>query len=282
MQRTPLIWFGGKSRLVKTIYRYMPPHKCFVDLFGGGASVTTGKPPSFSEVFNDIDSELINFLLQLRRDPVRLANELDSLPYARELYNNWKREEMPTDKFEAAIRWFYLNRSGVVCGNKYKSGWRHGGTVNPAKDYHTSVAMLQEFATRFRNVQIENRDFREIIRTYDSPDTLFYCDPPYIGNERRYKGGFTRDDHIALADRLESIQGRAIVSYYEDALVDHLYGGGWRRVEISTFTTSQVIRSGEREPRMELLLLSWDDPQLSLLDWPSEEMEFDSEGEIPE
>ena len=265
--RTPIIWFGGKSRLSETINNYMPPHRCFVDLFGGGASVTVGKPMSPVEVFNDIDSDLVNFLLQLRKSPKRMVEALDSLPYARELYEEWKWAEKPTDKFEAAVRWFYLNRSAVACGNNHKSGWRHGATVNPAKDYYTAVTMLQEFAYRFRSVQIENRDFREIIKTYDTPDTLFYCDPPYVGNERRYKGGFKEKDHVDLADMLEAIQGKAIVSYYDADLIEQLYGGGWRRVEVPTYTTSQVKRGGEREARTELLLMNWDDPQMSLFEW---------------
>jgi site-specific DNA-adenine methylase len=34
-----------------------------------------------------------------------------------------------------------------------------------------------------------------IIRVYDSSDTLFYIDPPYIGREKYYAGGFTDQDH---------------------------------------------------------------------------------------
>jgi site-specific DNA-adenine methylase len=39
-------YFGGKSRLVKTIINKIPEHACYVEVFAGGASVFFGKDPS--------------------------------------------------------------------------------------------------------------------------------------------------------------------------------------------------------------------------------------------
>lgn len=263
--RSPLIWFGGKGQLAKKIHQHFPNHKCFVDLMCGSLDVTVQKEPVGIEVVNDIDGDLVNFLLVLRDDPEKLAAAVERLPYSRELYEQWKWEEKPKDKFERAKRWFYLNRSAVAAGNNHRSGWRHGNTVNPAKDYHSAIDRLEKFAARLKHTMIENRDWREIIKTYDSPDTLFYVDPPYIGNERRYKGKWKKQDHIDLADALEGIQGKAIVSYYPCETIDLLYNG-WHRVEIATHTTSQVSKCQERPERTELLLMNWNDPQLTIFD----------------
>ncbi|WP_199616009.1 DNA adenine methylase [Paenibacillus alkalitolerans] len=40
----PIRWFGGKFLLCKHIIPLFPKHHCFVDVFGGGGSVTCAKP----------------------------------------------------------------------------------------------------------------------------------------------------------------------------------------------------------------------------------------------
>ncbi|GIM45940.1 hypothetical protein DNHGIG_14890 [Collibacillus ludicampi] len=171
--RSPLLWYGGKCKLAQIIINLIPQHRCYVEPFAGGAHVLTQKPPAEFEVYNDIDGEVVNFLLELRKDPDRMAAALETLPYSRALYERWKWEEWPAEPFERAVRWFYINRSAVAAGNNHRSGWRHGNTRNPAKDFHTSISLLKAFAERFKYVQIECRDFREVIQVYDSPYTVF-------------------------------------------------------------------------------------------------------------
>lgn len=65
--------------------------------------------------------------------------------------------------------------------------------------------MLPEIATRLMRVQIENRPAIQIINLYDSPNTLFYCDPPYIhetrGDTKAYGYEMTDSQHRDLAAR---------------------------------------------------------------------------------
>lgn len=253
--QTPLIWFGGKSKLADDIIRMMPAHKCYVEPFGGGAGVITAKPPVSYEVYNDIDGDVVNFLMVLRQNPHVLAGKCITLPYSRQLYNEWKWAEKPDDPLERAIRWFYLNRSAIASGNNHRSGWRHSSATNPARDYRTACERLVDFAERFATVQIECRDFREVIQCFDSPDTLFYCDPPYVGRENRYKGKFSERDHRDLAELLRGIKGQAIVSYYKHPLVDELYDG-WSCAVIETHKFSRPQDAGEERPKAKELLLT--------------------------
>lgn len=62
------------------------------------------------------------------------------------------------------------------------------------------------------------------VNTYDRPDALFYCDPPYIGTESYYRAPFTTDDHVRLANVLHNIKGRFLLSYNDCPLVHDLYG----------------------------------------------------------
>lgn len=82
---------------------------------------------------------------------------------------------------------------------------------------------------------MENKDFEDIVKIYDTPDTVFYIDPPYLEVKRvkeYYKCDFTMDNHIRLANVLNNIQGKAIVSYYPSETVKELYKG-WNIIEVN-------------------------------------------------
>ncbi|UWE05307.1 DNA adenine methylase [Laceyella sacchari] len=267
--RSPLIWFGGKGRVANEIINRMPDHKVYVEPFGGAAHVLAQKSPVSNEVYNDIDGALVNFLLVARDKPDELASACSTLPYSRQLYEEWRDSPLPDDKFERAVRFFYLNRCGIQKGNgpkTYRTGWRHNSKPNqsPARSYQNACQLIQEFSRRMRYVQIEQDDFRTIIQKYDSPETLFYVDPPYFGREQYYAGGFTEQDHRDLANILANIEGKAIVSYYADPLLDELYAG-WR---IETFEANkQVVKHKGLGTKTEELLIMNFDLQMTLFDW---------------
>lgn len=97
-----------------------------------------------------------------------------------------------------------------------------------------SVEQLPQIAERLLRVQIENRPAREIVDLYDSKETLFYCDPPYVhqsrGDAKAYGFEMTDAQHMAFADRLQRIRGKAAVSGYRCALYDRLFSK-WRRID---------------------------------------------------
>jgi DNA adenine methylase len=264
--KSPLIWFGGKGKVAQNIIKFFPEHKHYVEPFGGAAHVLAQKEPSYNEVYNDVDNLLVNFFLVLRSDPEKLTRELEVLPYSRQLYEKWRHEPMSElSDFEKAVRFFYLNRSGIVAGNgpgRFRTGWRHTikAGANPAKSYKSACNILKDFAERIGGVMVEHLDFREIIRKYDSKETLFYVDPPYIGREKYYAGGFTEKDHRDLAEMLNGIEGKAIVSYYDDPLLLELYPK-WNQ---ETFEATKQVANGRNEKAIELLLMNFNSQQMSM------------------
>jgi DNA adenine methylase len=149
------------------------------------------KDPSKVNVYNDIDCDLVNFLLVLRKRKDDLINSLSSLPTSRYLTEKWQNEPRLEDDFERAVRWFYILRQIIVPHNNQKSGWRSGKVKNTATDYQNAITRLDSFEQRMSRVIIECLDFREIIERYDSSETLFFLDSPYVNREKMYKGGFT-------------------------------------------------------------------------------------------
>jgi DNA adenine methylase len=87
---------------------------------------------------------------------------------------------------------------------------------------------------RLARVVIEHRDFAQLIKVYDRPDALFYCDPPYVGAESYYNVDFTIADHERLKEVLKGIKGRFLLSYNNAPLVRELY---------SDFHIKEVSRS---------------------------------------
>jgi len=99
--------------------------------------------------------------------------------------------------------------------------------INKNSRWLGGVELLPEIAERLLRVQIENRPATEVITLYDSPETLFYCDPPYIhgtrGDSNAYQYEMTDHDHQELAELLNSVKGLVAFSNYESPLLDKLY-----------------------------------------------------------
>ena len=97
-----------------------------------------------------------------------------------------------------------------------------------------AIERLPEVVQRFQRVQIENSPAEEVICRYDTPDTLFYLDPPYVhssrGDPSAYQYEMDDSDHEDLAALLHAIRGRAVLSGYRTPLYDALYHD-WKRIE---------------------------------------------------
>jgi DNA adenine methylase len=75
----------------------------------------------------------------------------------------------------------------------------------------------------WRDVAIENMDFRDLIRKYDAENVVFYCDPPFLSTseakrEDYYRFTFTDKDMKDLLNTLSSIKGKFVLKLPEDHL----------------------------------------------------------------
>lgn len=244
--RSPISWYGGKGRVVKKILPYFPEHTCYVEPFCGSAALLFAKKPSKIEVINDIEGEVIHFfrVLQDKVQAEELIRRLAVTPYSREEYElSW----IPTeDPIERARRFFIRSRQSFLasaCTMRYHSpgSWgfekRAQFGCSRAVKFLRAVDGLPRVVNRLRRVSTESLDFEAILEKYDAPEgtTFFYCDPPYMlgGSSRtgwdRYKYEFAKDDHERLARALNRINGKVLVSYYEEPEILDLYPEpGWR------------------------------------------------------
>lgn len=242
--RSPIRWFGGKGMMAKKIIALFPPHRTYVEPFGGGASVLIAKKPSPIEVYNDIDSGLINFFRVLR-DPVKFErfHRLVALtPYSREEYNFCRKiwEDCKND-VERAHLWYIIARQSFsgVFGTSWSSVITESSRrmARSVSGYLSAIQQLPAITTRLQRVQIEHADWRRILERYDTEDTLFYLDPPYVLETRkdtRYAHELTAEDYHELIQRLLILTGKVVLSGYRHPTYEPLEKAGWIRYDYPT------------------------------------------------
>ncbi|WP_052646867.1 DNA adenine methylase [Paenibacillus terrae] len=264
--KSTLRYIGGKCLLSKHIIPYIPEHYTYCEVFGGGGHVLTQKAPSKVEIYNDIDYDLVNFLMMLRSRRDDLIEALVSIPTSRHLYETWAKESLPEDNFQRAVIWYYLLRQMIIPSNNIPSGWRSSKIKSTATDYQNSIRRLNDFEKRLRTVMIERLDFRECILRYDSPETFFFVDSPYYGKSHYYKGNFSEKDFRDLADMLHNIKGKCLVTYYGHPFILELYKG-WRFTTLETKVVSTITKASKGEKKRketEYLFMNFEEEHVPL------------------
>lgn len=240
IDRPALRYYGGKWRVGSWIIDQFPDHTCYVEPFAGGASVLLQKPPSRIEVMNDLNDDVINFFDMLRDKPEQIIRAILLTPYAREELRRARKAEPTDDPIERARRFYVRCWQSYGSGTgKSSTGWRFQiGTGDNSRasaiGSWNDTQHLWAVAERLKQVQIEHDDAFKVIERYDSPETLFYLDPPYVHSTRYHDSvskGYSHEmedqDHRALAAQLVGLKGMVIISGYPSALYEELFAG-WK------------------------------------------------------
>jgi DNA adenine methylase len=234
-RRSALRFYGGKWRLAPWIVAHLPPHVCYVEPYGGAASVLLRKPPAPYEVYNDLDGEVVGFFRVLRERPDDLLRAITLTPFARAEVNlACAPAPAGLDEVERARRVYvraWQGRHGLPA--RGRMGWRFERAATRSRttvEDWRDAAHLVSVVTRLRRVQLECDDALRVIHRFDGPDTLYYIDPPYPAATRcarwarhAYAHELSETGHRRLADVLHSLRGMAVVSGYPCPLYRELY-----------------------------------------------------------
>lgn len=249
---------GNKARHAEWILQHIPEHECYVEPFGGAAGVLFNKPRSKVEVYNDIDGDIVHFFEVLRDRPEELQSWLERVPYARQLHEEWATAYYedgyrPDDDIERAGRWFFLRYSQFASRIATKDAFVAVTSWNPASSFKNKTEVICEFASRLRDVSIESNDYRDVLKRYDSSQTVFYIDPPYQGTESMYgTGGF---NHRVLHDTLADCEADVLVSYDD---IPPYYGDGWQIATKSSHMQMGNTSGDGMKDATEVLLMNFD------------------------
>ena len=258
-------WYGGKYSHLDWLLPLLPRTHIFCEAFAGSASVLLNREPSPVEILNDIDGDITNFFQVLRDRPAELIEKLYLTPFSREEFKKAieARGRKDLDPVERA-RLFFVRAEQVRIGLEQTAtlgrwAWcKHtsrSGMAGAVSRWVNRILALWVVAERLRRVQIENDDAFNVIKRYDSKDTLFYLDPPYPpeirGDKRAYGFEMTEKDHIRLAELLHTIKGKVALSGYKCPLLERLYSD-WTRIDAPQRTIHSV-----KEIRQESLYINY-------------------------
>lgn len=253
----PLIsYYGGKQRIASRILEVVRtiPHTTYAEPFAGGAAVlfAKGRPPTtnlqdYREAINDSDERIINLYRVCQEQEAELLHLLQRTLYSQSEYRKAAailRGETEASDLRRAWAVVVSTRQGFA--NKMFGGW--GANVSGS---HSPMAWanfqdaLPAILARFRGVYVACEDALRFIDRWDSPGTLFYCDPPYPGTHCGHYSGYTTDDYQRLCDALDSIRGSYILSNYSQAIVPR---SAQQRIEIAAVMSAakDVNRKGEK------------------------------------
>jgi DNA adenine methylase len=231
-----LRFYGSKWRIANWIVSQLPRHTLYCEPFGGSAAILLHKPRSPLEVLNDLDGHLVTFFQMLRDRTADLVRAIQLTPYSRREYELSLCLNDVSDPLEIARRFHVRSWMGYsATTTEANTGWRYQKSLDSRPlsitDEWNRTEHLETVAERLKAVQIECADWSDCIQRFDSPNTLFVCDPPYLvstrnhhdEDSRAYRYEMSDDDHIHLAERLKHIQGKFVVCGYPSPLYNDLY-----------------------------------------------------------
>jgi DNA adenine methylase len=248
----PLIsYYGGKQRIASKILKYFPPHSVYVEPFAGGAALLFAKPvlpvgngQDYRECLNDTSDLLINLYRVAIKYPDELNREIQATLYSQSDHRRaiaiCKNPEGYTDLEKA---WAYYLNINTSFAKKLNSGWGtgvYGG--NLSYGFLNKKLNLPSILGRLKNVHVACEDAIRCISRWDSPQTLFYCDPPYPNTDLGHYKGYSIEDWQALCNTLDNIQGSYVLSNYPQPIEPQ---SAQQRVEMeATMSASGVDRVG--------------------------------------
>jgi DNA adenine methylase len=265
-------WYGGKFSHLEWLLPLLGPCHHYCEPFAGSGAVLLNRPPARVETYNDMDGEVVNFFRVLRDKGDKLTKAIGLTPFSREEFAIACKLDEKVSDVERARR-FYVRarqvRTGLAqtasvgrwanCMNTSRSGM--SGVVSR---WLGGVEALPEIAERLLRVQIENRPAIDVIKLYDSKETLFYCDPPYVhitrGDSSAYGHEMTNEQHEELAKVLNSVKGRVAISNYDCELMGKLYPAKkWKK-----FVSPPRTIHSTKGKRTEVLWTNYDPKDLTL------------------
>jgi DNA adenine methylase len=261
-------YYGGKFSHLDFILPLLPTtftHYC--EPFAGSAAVLINRIPAPLETYNDLDSEVANFFECLRDHGDELMRAISLTPFSREELVRACQRMANLTKMERARRFFVRarqTRTGLAQTSS-EGRWAHcvltsrAAMAGAVSRWLGSIERLPEIVQRLQRVQIENAPAIEVIQRYDSRETLFYCDPPYVhesrGDSKAYQYEMNDREHSSLAETLRACKGRVAISGYRSPLMDRLYRG-WSRVD-----AEMRLCHSTKDERVESVWLNYDPPK---------------------
>jgi DNA adenine methylase len=275
-------YIGGKKKMQTWIVPLIPKDiETYVETFSGQFWIYFGMnleeyPNLKTIVYNDLNPLNYN-LYTCVKDHKKLLEECEKLivqekgvqptnSICEEQFNNFQNELFNSNlivgslNYEVAAKYVYVLTQVFSGANPAKSKF-----IDLKGKYHSKFTSFknklknENWQKMFERINfVENLDFEDVIKKYDSPTSYFYCDPPYyvVGEGNYYSNhDFGRNDHERLANALKGIQGKFSLSYYDFPILSEWFPKDQYRWESKLFAKAAAAKKGKSQNMGEELLI---------------------------
>jgi len=242
--------YQGAKYILLDLLKAVVPQQCstYVEPFFGSGTLFFNREPVKVEVINDCDDQLVALfrVLQDKEKFEKLRHKLMYTPYARSELARAINISNETLEDEVDMAWavFVRHNMGIYgLYNGMSSSWHCGKVRNSAVNYIRRLTLLDHYANRIRHAQIDNRDAMKVIDALDSPDTVFYCDPPYVLETRKsilYTYEQDNDWHRSFVELCLKVEGAMIISGYDHEIYYPLVESGWQLIKKKALSSFAV------------------------------------------
>ncbi|MHA1143680.1 MAG: DNA adenine methylase [Candidatus Helarchaeota archaeon] len=256
---SPIKWVGSKRLLRQKIVSLFPSHQCYVEAFFGGGSVFFHKKPSRIEVINDNNQLLITFFRVIKDDLGIFLKKFEYALVSRDLFMEYRESNWnELDDIEKAFRLYYIIKcsyGGLFRFNKEgrcNSPFASTPDKKAKSSLFTGLDLVKKAHKRLQNAIIENLDYKDLMKRFDRPTTLFFLDPPY-DTDYSYGIKFNYDELVKV---LRGIKGKFILTLNRD-LVNKFSGFHVIPTEVNYSVT---CKKGDNM-REEMIILNYSPPK---------------------
>lgn len=252
--KTLFPWPGGKTRLLQHLLPLLSenPHHTYVEAFAGGAAMLFAREPAKVEVINDVHGELVRLYRVVANHLDEFVRQFRWALTSREMFRWAQLQHVDTlTDIQRAARFFYLQRlafGGKVSGQTFGTAAKSPKSINLLRlEEDLSAAHL-----RLHRVVVEQLPWDACLAKYDTPDTLFFLDPPYWQTEG-YGAPFGLEQYDRMAELMAGLQGRAILTINDHPAMRERFD----RFTGRTVAINYTLGGGKPAPRKERIYTTW-------------------------
>lgn len=249
-------WTGGKRKEIKVFEKFYPDfvknkedYKFVEPFFGGGAVYWSLNAKS--NVINDIDFDLINFIREVKDNHSEICKKISEISSIisdiskleknkeitiseaktkrGEYYYHWRNMDrnnglLNISKLERAIRFYLVNQLAFNGMRRFNSK----GEFNiPYGNYKTlSINIDDRHIELLKRTDIHNKSYRDVLLENDDLNTFIYMDPPYTREFKEYshENVFGKKEQIELSETFKNLKNaKAMIIINKDQFTTDLY-----------------------------------------------------------
>jgi len=271
-------WPGSKQNHLSKLLPLIPQGgQPYCEPYAGSLAVLLAREPAPSEIVNDADHTLVNFykVIQDKQTLKQLYRLLVQTPYSRaefvramEILKQHISTHMPNQLSTPSVE---LAWAFFVFHNQRMPGRLHFAPTNWAvSKINVSTVSFQRFIKRLprlrqrlKRVYFDCIDALSFIKRWDSPTTVMYIDPPYVGLDNYYLPSANNiEHHQQLVDTVLSCKSAIVISGYDHPVYDKLLEHGWQKMHFQTITRMGNVKGeGQIKSKMQRVECVWRNPQ---------------------